>query len=105
MGRGGLDEKMVLEGTGVGYLRKACEPACLFDGRGRPGDEDRGSKAGRSEGAGLLTPATVGNAGSIALVFEDGEESILMSFHTLIMTIAAQLNAQEVAETQRGVGR
>lgn len=49
-------------GSGVGYLRKGFDPidpstACLFAGRGKPGDEERGSKGGRSEGAGRLVPA------------------------------------------------
>jgi hypothetical protein len=63
--------------TGVGYLRKALEFACLFAGRGKPGEEDNGSNAGRSEGAGRLTPAVVGSVGSRALRPVDGEESIL----------------------------
>lgn len=66
----------VLEvGAGVGYFRKALEPACRFDGRGSPGDEESGSNAGRSEGAERLTPAAVGSVGSGALD-DDGEESM-----------------------------
>jgi hypothetical protein len=84
----------VLEvGIGVGYLRKALDPfdpsrACLFTGRGRPGEEDRGSNGGRSEGAGRLVPAILedeelraagGRDGSVssALCFP-GEEFILL---------------------------
>ena len=72
--RGGeLDIMPVLDvGTGVGYLRRAW--SCLlalwggsswgaplavfwrFKGRGRPGEDDRGSKAGRRDGAGRLMP-------------------------------------------------
>jgi hypothetical protein len=76
--RGGLEERMpVLDvGTGVGYLRKAWEFACRFEGRGRPGEDERGSNAGRSEGAGRFTPAAVGSVGSGALLLLDGEESI-----------------------------
>jgi hypothetical protein len=75
--RGGLEERMpVLEvGTGVGYLRKAFEVACRFVGRGKPGDEESGSNAGRSEGAGRFTPAVIGSEGSNALLVP-GEESI-----------------------------
>jgi hypothetical protein len=63
--RGGEDERIpVLEvGTGVGYLcildPKQESRACLLEGRGKPGEEDRGSKAGRSAVAGRFTPATV----------------------------------------------
>lgn len=50
-------------GTGVGYLEildpKHRSRACLFRGRGSPGEEDRGSNAGRSDVAGRFTPATV----------------------------------------------
>jgi len=69
----------VLEvGTGVGYLEKALATACRFIGRGRPGDEERGSNAGSREGAGRLTPATEGSDGSRArLLPVGGEESII----------------------------
>ena len=62
-------------GAGVGYLTKALVPACRLDGRGKPGDDERGSNGGSSEGAGRLTPA-VGSAGSKALPRVGGEESI-----------------------------
>lgn len=79
--RGGLDERIpVLEvGTGVGYLRKALEVAWRFAGRGSPGDEERGSNAGSSEGAGLLTPAVEGSVGSSTalLAAAEGDESML----------------------------
>ena len=76
--RGGeLDRMPVLDvGTGVGYLRRAWSCLLLalwgcgggsggaplavfwrFRGRGRPGEDDRGSKAGRRDGAGRLMPA------------------------------------------------
>ena len=45
---------MLEVGTGVGYLVKALEIVCRFAGLGRPGDEERGSKGGSNEGAGLL---------------------------------------------------
>ena len=62
--RGGEDERIpVLDvGIGVGYLKREFDPidspgAFLLVGRGRPGDEDRGSNGGSSEGAGRLVPA------------------------------------------------
>ena len=68
-------------GMGVGYFRKALDVACRFEGRGRPGDEDKGSSSngGSSDGAGRLMPATEGRVGSIPLVnfVADGDESIL----------------------------
>lgn len=84
-------------GTGVGYLRilAPMDPAraCLLNGRGRPGEEDRGSKGGSSEGAGRFTPATVlveeassgGRAGSpvpvaCASLFS-GEAVMMMLIH------------------------
>jgi len=72
----------VLEvGTGVGYLRNAPEVAWRFVGRGKPGDDENGSNAGRSEGAGRFTPAVVGSEGSSALLaVAAGEESILNRF-------------------------
>jgi len=70
----------VLEvGIGVGYLRKAFDVACRFIGRGNPGEEESGSKAGSKVGAGLLTPATDGSEGSAALLVE-GEESIAVMY-------------------------
>lgn len=69
----------VLEvGTGVGYLRKALDVACRFVGRGRPGEEERGSKAGSKDGAGRFTPAVEGSEGSSALLalLLTGDESI-----------------------------
>jgi hypothetical protein len=83
-------------GTGVGYLRilAPIDPAraCLLNGRGRPGEEDRGSKGGSSEGAGRFTPATVlveeasgGRAGSPVSVacasLFSGEGVMLMQLH------------------------
>lgn len=70
-------------GSGVGYLRKRFEPtgpsmACLLLGRGSPGEEESGSKGGRSEGAGRLVPAmldgeepdaTGGSVGSTSSMF------------------------------------
>lgn len=79
--RGGLDDRMpVLEvGMGVGYFRKALDVACRFEGRGRPGDEDKGSNGGSSDGAGRLMPATDGRVGSIPprVFIADGDESML----------------------------
>lgn len=75
----------VLEvGTGVGYFTKALAVACLLDGRGKPGEEERSSNGGSRLGAGRFTPAAVGSAGSRPLLLEDGEES--MSGHNVIMT-------------------
>jgi hypothetical protein len=75
--RGGLEERMpVLDvGAGVGYVRKALAVACLLFGRGRPGDEDKGSNGGSSEAACRFTPAVEGRDGS-GVVFCDGVESI-----------------------------
>ena len=70
----------VLEvGMGVGYLRKALDVACRFEGRGRPGDEDKGSNGGSSDGAGRLMPAIEGRVGSSPLVnfVAEGDESML----------------------------
>jgi hypothetical protein len=75
----------VLEvGTGVGYLRNAFEVACLFAGRGKPGEEESGSNAGSNDGAGRFTPATdmEGRVGSRALVSEEGEEFIAAKHHS-----------------------
>lgn len=63
---GGEDDMMpVLDvGTGVGYLVKAfwllmpAAPRGFLIRRGRPGEEERGSNAGRRDGAGRFTPAT-----------------------------------------------
>ncbi len=52
--------------------------ACLLDGRGRPGEEDSGSKGGSSDGAGRLMPAAIvvgSRGGSEALL--PSEESIM----------------------------
>lgn len=61
--RRGDDDRMpvVDVGIGVGYLRKALESkglsrACLFDGRGKPGDEESGSNGGKRDGAGRFVP-------------------------------------------------
>jgi hypothetical protein len=52
------------------------ERAWRFAGRGRPGEEERGSKAGRREGAGRLTPAVEGSEGSrdFVLLAPEGDE-------------------------------
>ena len=53
-------------GFGVGYLEKAFsrsegeDRACLLCGRGKPGEEENGSKAGSSVGAGRFTPPVEG---------------------------------------------
>lgn len=65
---------MLEVGTGVGYLYAPLPVACLFTGLGRPGEEDKGSKAG-SKDAGRLTPEIVGSVGSSTLLLL-GEESI-----------------------------
>lgn len=58
LGGGELDRMPVADvGTGVGYLRYARPVFWRFDGRGSPGDDDRGSKAGSSDGAGRFVPA------------------------------------------------
>jgi hypothetical protein len=77
--RGGLDDRMpVLEvGTGVGYLEYALERAWRLEGRGRPGDEDKGSNAGRRDVAGRFTPAIEGSEGSSCLL-RGGDESMVI---------------------------
>ena len=57
--RGELERIPVLDvGTGVGYLRCASWPTFWrFIGRGRAGDEERGSNGGNRDGAGLFVPA------------------------------------------------
>lgn len=68
------------EGMGVGYFSYAAScwlgehTACLFDARGKPGEEEYGSKAGSREGALRLTPVDGGNDGCISALL--GEESI-----------------------------
>lgn len=93
--RGGEDERIpVLEvGIGVGYLTKEAGPlglsrAILFNGLGRPGD-DEGSKGGSKVGAGRFldpsSPETGGKEGSpdaISLADFTGEELILPSVET-----------------------
>lgn len=81
-GLGGDEERIpVLDvGTGVGYLRWAFAPvACRFAGRGRPGDEESGSKGGRRVGAGRFVPAVAAAAGggSVGSVCLGGDESIM----------------------------
>lgn len=50
-------------GIGVGYFWYAAsrsegeDRACLLEGRGKPGEEEKGSNAGRRDGAGRFTPA------------------------------------------------
>jgi hypothetical protein len=63
-------------GTGVGYFRNALEFACRLEGRGRPGEDDRGSNGGSSDGAGRFVPPLVGSVGSGTLLLDGGEESI-----------------------------
>jgi hypothetical protein len=56
-------------GTGVGYFCIACsraegeDRACLFEGLGRPGEDEKGSKAGSNVGAGRFTPIADGRLG------------------------------------------
>ncbi len=81
--RGGEEDRIpVVEvGTGVGYFsyaasrREGENSACLFEGLGRPGEEEKGSKAGSSDGAGRLTPAAAGNDGDKLLLL--GDKSIV----------------------------
>ena len=88
---------MLEVGTGVGYLRKAWELACRFEGRGKPGEEESGSNAGRRAAAGRFLPATVGRVGSRALV-ADGEESMSEACHAVFMTIGVGGKLQEVRQ-------
>jgi len=68
-------------GIGVGYFWYAAsrsegeERACLFEGRGKPGDEENGSNAGSSDGAGRFTPEIGGKLGWEFILL--GEESIM----------------------------
>lgn len=48
-------------------------------GRGRPGEEEKGSKAGSSEGAGRFTPAVDGKAGRAFSLL--GDESIMTDMY------------------------
>jgi hypothetical protein len=88
--RGGDEERIpvVDVGIGVGYFRYAAsrcdgdKTACLLEGRGRAGEEDRGSKAGRSEGAGRLTPAVAGEDACRLILL--GEESIIATIRMLL---------------------
>ena len=62
-------------GTGVGYIscpwsKEEGETRRRFGARGRDGEDERGSKAGNSEGAGRFAPAT-GAIGSPLLVEEE----------------------------------
>ena len=60
-------------GTGVGYsFESGIESRGRFNGRGKVGEEESGSKAGRREAAGRLTPAAGGRETSFLL----GEESM-----------------------------
>jgi hypothetical protein len=87
---GGEEERIpvVDVGIGVGYFRYAAscwgggETACLFEGRGKPGEEEYGSKAGSRDGAGRFTPAVAGNEGCISVLL--GEESILIDINKLL---------------------
>ena len=66
---------------GVGYFWKAAsrsEGECcarLFEGRGKPGEEESGSKAGSNDGAGRFTPAIDGKVGWAFNLL--GDESIM----------------------------
>ena len=78
-GRGGEDERIpVLEvGTGVGYFRYASlAVAWRLAGRGSPGDEESGSKGGRSDGGGRVLPAGAAG-GSVGSGCFGGDESIV----------------------------
>lgn len=69
---GGEDDRIWVDevGTGVGYFKTSGSRATRFEGRGREGDELKGSKAGSRE-AGRFMPAT----GARALLV--GEESMV----------------------------
>lgn len=54
-----------------------------MEGRGNPGDEEKGSKAGSSDGAGLLTPAIEGRLGFELILL--GEESIMAGIYQSIV--------------------
>ncbi len=82
----------VLEvGIGVGYLENALGArACLFNGLGRPGEEEKGSNGGSRDGAGRFTPATrakgeadaggsIGSSAVAASAFLTGEDDIVGS--------------------------
>ena len=56
--------------------------ACLLRGLGKPGEEDKGSKGGRREGAGRLTPAVDGSVGSATGSLPPGEESIIVELRS-----------------------
>jgi hypothetical protein len=58
---------VVEDGIGVGYFRYApsCsseEKACRFEARGKPGEEENGSNAGRREGTFRLAGTIEGSA-------------------------------------------
>lgn len=83
--RGGDDDRIPVldDGIGVGYLRWAFPlagppRACRLTGRGKPGEDDRGSNGGSSVGAGRLTPPMADGpaGGSDSAAFFDGDESI-----------------------------
>jgi hypothetical protein len=77
-------------GIGVGYFRYAAsrcagdKTACLLEGRGKAGEEERGSKAGSSEGAGRLTPAVAGEDACRLILL--GEESIIATVRMPVQT-------------------
>jgi hypothetical protein len=48
-------------------------------GRGKPGEEEKGSKAGSNEGAGRFTPAVEGRLGWELILL--GEESIMADIY------------------------
>lgn len=62
-------------GTGVGYVTDSDKDSRdRLRTRGSTGEEEKGSKAGRSEAADLLTPATGGGTG---VVFRSGEGAMM----------------------------
>jgi hypothetical protein len=81
--RGGDEDRIPVVDVGIGvgyfwYAASRCDgekTACLLEGRGKAGEEDRGSKAGNNEGAGRLTPAVAGEDACRLILL--GEESIM----------------------------
>lgn len=83
---------MLEVGTGVGYFWNALDPrspsrACFFNGRGNPGEDERGSNGGSKDGAGRFIPRmldeeedTGGSEGSSAVrpsMFLTGEDVMI----------------------------
>ena len=79
---------MVDVGIGVGYFRYAAsrsegeDIACRFAGRGNPGEEDNGSKAGSNDGAGRFRPADDGKLGRVFILL--GDESIMADIYQML---------------------